>query len=91
MEKKPVQLTKEELDKINTLSDEYRAFVFQCGELHLQMAETRELIMQLEEKEKNILESIEKLREKEKETVNSLLSKYGEGSISIKDGTFIPD
>lgn len=91
MEKSSIKLTEDEIGRINSLSEEYRSFVFKCGEVHLQIAEAKSLLQELESREKSILSNIETLKNKEKDLINSILAKYGEGTISIKDGIFIPE
>jgi hypothetical protein len=86
-----IKLTTEEINEIASLSEEYKSSVFKCGELHLQMAEVKFLLEEMQQKDKTLMSHIEKLKDKEKDLINNILTKYGEGSISLKDGVFIPD
>jgi|APCry1669189101_1035198.scaffolds.fasta_scaffold03736_2 hypothetical protein len=90
MEKTPIQLSKEELDNINDIGNSYRNTVMKFGELQLEKIEIQHLIETLNQREEKLVGDINELKVKEKTAINSILEKYGEGSLSLKDGTFIP-
>ena len=90
MEKTPIQLTKEEIDNINDIGNSYRNTVMKFGEIQLERLEVQQLIENITQREEKLISGINELKTKEKNAINSILEKYGEGSLSLKDGTFIP-
>lgn len=90
MEKTPVQLSKEEIDNINDIGNSYRNTVMKFGEIQLERLEVQQLIESITQREEKLISDINDLKNKEKSAINSILEKYGEGSLSLKDGTFIP-
>jgi len=48
-------------------------------------------IKELSQVESNLRTNYEKIQKDEDEWLNSITTKYGEGALNLKDGTFIPN
>lgn len=81
MEKKT--LTPEEITSLKLLNSNFQNLKEQIGDVEIQMMN----LSILKDKLKIDLSDLQKL---EIEIAQSLETKYGEGSISLKDGEFIP-
>ena len=80
-----------ELDKIKSLQDRYQESLIVFGRLNIDRLNLEESIKMLSEAESRAKEDFFKLQKEESDLVDSLSSKYGNGVLSLKDGTFSPD
>jgi len=85
-----VKFNQEELDKFKVLERKYQENIFQFGQLYLEG-------LGIEEQTKNLKTAQEKLigehlgiQKEEKDFLTNLANKYGEGELSLADGTFTP-
>ena len=80
----------EQLEKIKTLQQEYANVTAELGQLHIR----KKLIEQ--EMDSNVLaideayKKYDTLRKSENELVEALSKEYGDGTLSIETGEFIP-
>jgi predicted RNA-binding protein with EMAP domain len=81
------KLTTEELESIKSLQTQYNKFVFDLGSIEAQLQQTKTF---LESEKVTVLDSIQKLSDKEKELVALLQGKYGAGNIDIQTGEVTP-
>jgi exonuclease VII small subunit len=88
MDQNTIKITDEELQKIKKIADDYRNTVLQFGELHLERIELQKVVESMDSRQAQLENSIVELKKLEQITINSILEKYGEGSLNIKDGTF---
>lgn len=82
MEKK--FLTEEEIKQIKSLNEQYESIKEKAGIIEIQ-------IMGLNVAKKQLSKELEEMQENERTFGIALNSKYGEGSISIETGEFIPN
>ena len=85
-----VKLTEDELQKFKELSATYNQVLMKFGELHLEKIQINKAADALREKEETLTKLFEDTQDSEKRHIDSILSKYGEGNLSLKDGTFTP-
>ena len=80
------KLTTEELQQIKELQSQYNKFIFELGSLEAQLQNLLANKDIVETEKNNTLEDIKKLGEREKELINTLQEKYGNGNIDIETG-----
>jgi hypothetical protein len=86
----PVKLSTEELDDIKSLGGRFQNAVFNFGQLYLERVNIENLFRELAEKEKQLSADYAKIQEDERKLIDKIIEKHGEGSLDIKNGTFIP-
>ena len=79
----PQPFSEEELKEIRDLRRDLNQTTFQYGQLHINK-------IKIEEAEINIKNQLSDLEKKERTLAKKLSDKYGNGSIDIETGTFIP-
>jgi hypothetical protein len=79
----PIKLTEEELNKFVEIQAKNNVVVNQLGNLELTK-------LQVENRRVEILNFLSALREEETAFGKELSEKYGEGSIDLQNGEFIP-
>ena len=81
MEKKV--LTQEEIDKIKNLKQQFEDLTINAGSIEIQ-------IMNLQLQKDQIKSSFQQLQQQEKVIAQELEKKYGDGTISLESGEFLP-
>jgi hypothetical protein len=76
-------LTQEEIQKITNLRQQFNELVNVIGNIEVQ-------IMDLQLKKENLKSSFQQLQEQELIVAKELEEKYGQGTISIETGEFLP-
>lgn len=85
-----IKFTQEELDALTAIQSKYQEITFKFGQLYLDKLTMDEKFKQLTELESSLKNSFVETQKEEETWLNSITQKYGEGSLSLKDGTFIP-
>jgi len=83
-----IKFTEEELAEFKNLQSKFEEKFFQFGQLYLQKMALDSDIKNLLDEEKVLQNDYYSLQQKEKELFEKISTKYGEGSLNIKDGTF---
>jgi hypothetical protein len=78
-----IKLTTEEIEKLQEIQQKNAAVVSELGNLELAK-------LQMETRRANIIEFVNSLREEEQTFGKELSEKYGNGSIDLEAGEFIP-
>jgi hypothetical protein len=78
-----IKFTDDELHQIKTFQDKYAQVTATLGQLEIQST-------LLEEEKLKVREQYKTIRKTETEFANTLSSKYGDGTINIDTGEFIP-
>ena len=81
MEKKV--LTQEEIDKIKKLKDRFEDLTIVAGNIEIQ-------IMNLQLQKDQMKSNFQQLQQQEKVIAQELEEKYGDGTISLESGEFLP-
>lgn len=81
MEKKV--LTQEEIDKIKKLKEQFEDLTINAGNIEIQ-------IMNLQLQKDQIKSNLQQLQQQEKVIAQELEEKYGDGTISLESGEFLP-
>jgi len=77
------KLTQEELQQIAELQDKNRAIVAEFGEIEL-------IKMNIERRRTNAEKFLTELREEENAFGKELSEKYGDGTVDLQSGEFVP-
>jgi stress response protein YsnF len=76
-------LTQEEIQKVTNLRQQFNELVNVIGNIEVQ-------IMDFQLKKENLKSSLQQLQEQELTVAKELEEKYGQGTISIETGEFLP-
>tara|TARA_Y100000385_G_C12544198_1_gene405078 strand:- start:7 stop:258 length:252 start_codon:yes stop_codon:yes gene_type:complete len=82
MEKKV--LTEEEINKVKSLKEQFKKLTEIIGETEVQM-------MNLQLRKEQLTINFQKIQQEELALAKELEDKYGEGTISLKSGEFLPN
>jgi len=85
-----IKISTDELQEFNTLKSEIQKNIFEFGELYLQKMELDSLYKELSDKELELRKKTSTFKQREVDLMNNVLKKYGEGSLNIDTGVFIP-
>ncbi len=89
--KDPIKITQEELQATLDLQTKFQQMVVDFGNLYVEKMQVDAMIKALTDKENKLQEEWKSLQSKENDTVQSFYKKYGEGSLDLKKGLFIPN
>lgn len=84
------KFTEEEMQEIALLQNKYQQKIFELGQIKLEEIDLEQTKLSLEEKKVTVLNDWKTLQKEEENLLNKLASKYGNGSLNLKDGTFKP-
>tara|TARA_R100001480_G_scaffold3252_1_gene8766 strand:+ start:305 stop:589 length:285 start_codon:yes stop_codon:yes gene_type:complete len=87
---KDVKFTKDELNSIEELRNNYNSVTNALGMLEVSRMQTEKRLETIEGDKIRLETQYEQLTMVEKELINSLTEKYGQGSIDINTGVFTP-
>jgi hypothetical protein len=83
-----IKFTDEELQSIAKLQSDYQQSIFALGQIDLEKTNAEQQLKLLTEQREKVFENWKNLQKQESDLLNSLSQKYGEGTLSLKDGTF---
>jgi len=86
----PIKLKQEELDSLKKIQSKYQEKIFLFGQFYLERVALDEKIKQLAEAENKAREEYVAVQKEEQEWVNKIAETYGDGNLSLADGTFTP-
>ena len=85
-----IKFTNEEMESIKKLQQAYQEKVIVFGQLNIERISIEHAIKELNEAENKLREEYLQLQTDETKLLSDLSSKYGDGNLSLKDGTFTP-
>lgn len=85
------KLESNELAEVRMLQEKFQQKVVDLGKLDLQKWQIEDAQKSIVEQEKKLKDEWANLQKMERELMDKLLKKYGEGSLDLVNGTFIPD
>jgi len=88
--KDPIKVTQEELQETLTLQNKFQNLIFEFGRLYIEKLQVEDAIKSITDRETKIQEEWKSLQTKENDIIQSFYKKYGDGSLDIKKGLFIP-
>ena len=84
-----IKIAQEEMAEINMLREKISKNIFDFGSLAIEKIELDKMVSDYVERDKKLREDRANLEKMEKEFVDKLVKKYGEGEIDLKNGVFI--
>ncbi len=84
MEDKKVILEKNEIEELSNLKQKFQDLVIVIGNAELQLIE-------INKRKKTLEKALDSIQEEEKVLAKKLEEKYGQGTISLDSGEFLPD
>ena len=86
----PIKLTPEELTELKNIQTAYQEKTFAFGQLYIEKLNYEERGKTLKEAEDKIKQELIDTQKTEQTWVEKITTKYGDGNLSLKDGTFTP-
>ena len=86
-----IRFTKDEMDSLRELQNEYTQKQNLLGQISFQALFMKQQIEELEAKKTQVEKEYMEIQQKEKQIVDDLNSKYGEGSLNPETGVFTPN
>lgn len=86
-----MKMTDSELVEVKLLRDKFQSKTFEMGLLYLEKMQVDEFIKNVTNKEQTLRDDWEGLKKSENELIDKLIKKYGEGSLDLNEGVFVPD
>lgn len=85
-----IKLKQEELDLLKKIQSKYQEKIYLFGQFYLERVALDEKIKQLSDAETKAREEYLEIQKEEQEWVNKIAETYGDGNLSLADGTFTP-
>ena len=89
--KDPIKITQEEAQETSDLQQKVQQSVLDFGNLYVEKMAVEGSIKALTEKENKLQEVWKDLQTKETELIQSFYKKYGDGSLDLRKGLFLPN
>lgn len=86
-----IKMTDSELAEVRMLHEKFQEKKMHFGQLYLQKMQVEAYIKDVTDQEGRLRGEWENLQKMENEMVQKLLQKYGEGSLDLKAGVFLPE
>lgn len=80
----------EDVQAVKDLQSRYATNTAQIGQVEVELHLLKKRLTQIEELRVNLFEGYESLQKEEKELVENLNQKYGDGVLDLDSGRFIP-
>jgi len=84
------KITQEEQEFVQKLQETYSELTIKLGQITMEKHDLENALNELKELEKDLLNQYLDTRKSEQEFINSLSDKYGEGSLNLETGEFLP-
>ena len=85
------KLDKEHLEEIQKLRDEFAKITSIVGNITIEEMILKRQLINLEQERERYVDQINDLQQQEKELIEKMRARYGEGQINVAEGTFTPD
>ena len=79
-----------DIEEVKGLQSDYAAVTAQIGQVEVELHLLKKRLSDIEEFRVDLFKRYEELQQKEKEVVNKLNEKYGDGVLDLDSGRFIP-
>jgi hypothetical protein len=90
MSENVTKFTEQEMQSIGQLQARYQQKIFELGQLELAKLELDQEQTNWQNSRNQVLEDWKKIQSDENDMLQQLSQKYGDGVLSLKDGTFKP-
>lgn len=85
-----IKFTEQEMQSIAQLQNDYQQHIFSLGQIELEKTDLEQQLQELLAKRTEVFNNWKKTQQDENNLLSTLSQKYGDGSLSLKDGTFKP-
>lgn len=85
-----IKFTDDEVNEIRFLQNKFQEKLIKFGQIHLETIELESRLDMLKNEQNRLKTEYIGLQTTEQELMTKLTTKYGDGSVNIKDGTFTP-
>ena len=85
-----IKFTDEEMVSIAKLQNDYQQSIYMLGQIDLEKTDLEQQLKDLNTRRNEIFENWKKTQQDENNLLSTLSQNYGDGSLSLKDGTFKP-
>lgn len=86
-----IKISEEEVKSVRELQAKFQEVRFNFGGLYLEKLAVDSAVKALTEREGQLQDAWKDLQKQENELLDTILKKYGEGSLDVKEGFFIPE
>jgi hypothetical protein len=87
----PIKMTESELSEVRKLQEQYQQKLAQFGLLYVDKMQVDLAVKAVVERENKLQEEWVELKKAEDLLIDKFLKAYGEGSLDIQQGVFIPE
>ena len=84
------KLTQEEITLLTGLKEKNEHKMFEFGQLEMEIIIAHQHLESLSERKNSLQQEFEAMQANDQETAKTLNEKYGDGSIDLEKGEFIP-
>ena len=84
------KFTKEEMDMISKIQETYLDIQQKLGQVSLSKLKLEQQVQSIDKLEKELLENFKKTQKEEKDFVDGITKKYGDGTLDPESGIFTP-
>ena len=85
------KFTKEEMDMISKIQETYLDIQQKLGQVSLSKLKLEQQAEAIDKMEEELLENFKKTQKEEKDFVDSVTKKYGDGTLNPESGIFTPN
>ncbi len=86
-----IKFTEEEMNKVKEFQNKYFEIQSNFGQVHIARLRLEEQLISLDKSTNDIQEQFKKTTEEEKEFLNKITEKYGDGSLNPDTSVFTPN
>lgn len=90
MEEQVIKFTESEMLAIAQLQSKYQQKIFELGQIELTKVDLEQQLQDNVKQREQLFEDWKKVQTEENNLLQQLSQKYGDGTLSLKDGTFKP-
>ena len=84
------KITQEEQEFVQKLQEQYSELTIKLGQINMEKHDLENSLNELKELEKDLLNQYTEARKSEQKFINELSDKYGNGSLNLETGEFVP-
>ena len=85
------KFTKEEMDMISKIQETYLDIQQKLGQVSLSKLKLEQQVEAIDKVEKELLENFKQTQKEEKDFVDDITKKYGDGTLNPESGIFTPN
>ena len=86
----PVNIEKEDIQKVREIQSKFQQNMLEFGQLYLEKMEIEKAIQAVTKKESDLKKSWEIIQNEENVFIDSIIKKYGEGTLDLNKEVLIP-